>query len=74
MANKPKPIKQEDSNMGVKYIYNQRQAQFYISNGILPLDVDIHMRTKCKFWVFDTQATAVVYDMWCKHCVEYKKP
>ncbi|MCI1958988.1 MAG: hypothetical protein LKJ25_05110 [Clostridia bacterium] len=56
-----------------KYIYNPQQAKYYIEHGVLPLDVDIHYRTHRKFWVFDTEATAEVYDMWCEKCKEYRR-
>ncbi len=56
-----------------KYIYNPTQAKYYIEHGVLPLDVDLNIKTMKKFWVFDTQASAVVYDKWCKQCEEYRK-
>jgi len=56
-----------------KYIYNPTQARYYIEHGVLPLNVDIHYGTMKKFWVFDTAASAKVYDMWCIKCEEFKR-
>ncbi|MGE4213590.1 MAG: hypothetical protein AB7E42_02275 [Anaerotignaceae bacterium] len=56
-----------------KYIYNPTQAKYYIEYGVLPLDVNLNTNTMRKFWVFDTEASAVVYDMWCRKCEEYNK-
>jgi len=61
------------ANDNIKYIYNPYQVKFYISNGVLPLDVNIHNKTKRTFWVFDTQATEKVYSMWCNQCKDHKE-
>jgi len=59
--------------MGKKYIYNQRQAQFYIKHDIKVIDTGVHYTTKKPFWVFVFDETKEVYLQWLKSCEQYKK-
>lgn len=54
-----------------KYIYNKTQAEFYMTNGVMPILIDIHNRTHRTFWVFRFDETKEVYQMWLKKCEEY---
>ncbi|MCC3866976.1 hypothetical protein [Terrisporobacter mayombei] len=49
---------------GKKYIYNPEQARFYISNGIMPVRVDVHRQTKKMFFIFNYDETKEVYLQW----------
>ena len=51
-------------NDNKKYIYNPKQAKFYINNGMKVLDTGIHNKTKKVFWVFDFNETKEVYVEW----------
>lgn len=46
------------------YIYNKYQALFYMQNGLLPLDIGVHSRTKKPFWVFKYNEHRQVFDKW----------
>ena len=47
------------------YIYNPKQASFYINNGMRVLNTGVHYKTKKVFWVFDIYETEAVYSEWC---------
>lgn len=50
------------------FIYNWRQAYFYMENGVMPLErPGVHPTTGNVYFVFDGDATKVVYDKWCKN-------
>ena len=55
-----------------KYIYNARQAMFYINHGAKVLDVNIHAKPHRTFWVFDYEETKEVYLLWLEECRKYK--
>lgn len=50
------------------YIYNLKQADYYMRNGVKPLDKGIHNVTGRRYYVFDYYETRLVYDKWCKKC------
>ena len=49
----------------VYYIYNPKQASFYITNGATCLNTGINYKTRKTFWVFDSDDTEEVYSKWC---------
>lgn len=55
------------------YIYNKRQAFYYIENGIMPIDAGINQKTIKLYFVFSKKETEEIYDIWCKECEEYQK-
>lgn len=57
-----------------KYIYNYKQAYFYIQNGVLPIEQpQIHKKTHKIFFVFSTKETEEVYSKWCDRMKKIKK-
>ena len=43
-----------------------------MTNGVMPILIDIHNKTHRTFWVFKFDETEEVYQMWLKKCEEYK--
>ena len=60
-------------NNDLIYIYNKRQAFFYIKNGINPINSGVNKRTLKQYFIFSRSGTRKVYDLWCKQCEQYKK-
>jgi len=50
----------------VIYIYNLKQSAFYMSNGVMPLSVGKHERTRRIFHVFNRDESQEVFKMWCE--------
>lgn len=48
------------------YIYNLKQAYFYIKQGIEPISIDKHKKTGKIYFVFSYKDTKEVYDNWVK--------
>ena len=46
------------------YIYNKYQALFYIENGLIPLDVGVHSKTKKIFFVFKRNEHEAIFGEW----------
>lgn len=56
------------------YIYNIKQAKFYMGKGIQCLSTDIHRTTKKTFFVFDYDSVQDAFAEWCdKNGREYLK-
>lgn len=50
------------------YIYNLKQAYFYIANGVEPIGTPgINKRTGKVYFVFGAEETKEVYDTWCRN-------
>lgn len=56
----------------VKYIYNMKQAAFYIKHNIKPISVEVVESTDKICFKFDTKATEGVYNKWCRLCDEVR--
>lgn len=54
------------------YIYNLRQANFYMINGCICLETGKHVDTKKVWYKFDKADTNEAYEKWCKECEHYK--
>ena len=48
------------------YIYNPRQASFYIGSGCKYVESSINPRTNKRFWAFIRNETNSAYKEWCK--------
>ena len=46
------------------YIYNLKQAFFYIQQGLLPLEIEKHHRTNRIYFVFDKEKSNPFYTKW----------
>lgn len=62
----------EESNRNEVYIYNFKQAYFYIRHGIDPVAVGYNSIKKKFYFHFKRDETQEAYDLWCKKCEEYK--
>lgn len=49
---------------GKFYCYNPTQANFYIQNGVYPIEVGVHSYTKKPFYVFIYESSKDVYEKW----------
>ena len=49
---------------GKVYIYNKYQAIYYMQNGLIPLDVDVHSKTKRIFFVFKRNEHEAIFGEW----------
>ncbi|WP_415313895.1 hypothetical protein [Clostridium perfringens] len=49
------------------YIYNLKQAYFYIANGVIPIGTGFNKKTEKIYFVFDDRNSREVYDTWCKN-------
>lgn len=54
------------------YIYNMRQANFYMQHGAKCLGVGKHSVTDKVYHIFGADDTEEVYVEWVKQCEEYK--
>ena len=52
---------------GKVFIYNLRQAKYYINNGIKCIDTDIHKRTGKVYWVFHYNECQDMFSQWCRN-------
>lgn len=50
---------------GKKFIYNPKQANFYIANGVKCIETGINPTTNKIFWVFRWNETEQAYKLWC---------
>lgn len=48
------------------YIYNIKQAQYYINCNLQPLEIGISDINKKVYFKFNRSATKNLFDMWCK--------
>lgn len=54
------------------YIYNWKQAYFYMKNGVMPVErPQLHFVTNNLFFVFNSKESQNVYNKWC--ALENKK-
>lgn len=57
-----------------KYVYDLKQAYFYIQHGVLPIEEpQVHCKTKRVFFVFGYNDTKEVYSKWLDACEEHRK-
>ncbi|MGG7210378.1 hypothetical protein [Clostridium baratii] len=49
------------------YIYNWRQAYFYMKNGVMPIERPGVHPNGSVYFVFSGKDTEKVYDKWCKN-------
>lgn len=54
------------------YIYNLKQAFYYIQQGLLPLEIREHYKTKNICFVFDKEKSNSLYTNWLNHDAELK--
>lgn len=47
------------------YVYNPKQANFYVSHGAKILKIGIHDKTHRTYWVFDFNLTTPIFHEWC---------
>lgn len=57
----------------VLYIYNIDQCNFYMANGVKPIEGGVNHRTKRMWLKFIKEETKEVYLLWLEKCEEYKK-
>jgi hypothetical protein len=62
----------EESNKNDVYIYNLKQAYFYIRVGVDPVGVGFNPIKQKYYFHFKKNETQEAYDLWCKKCEEYK--
>lgn len=48
------------------YIYNPKQAAFYINAGCNVVESSINPKTNKRFWAFIRKETNKAFDEWCK--------
>lgn len=46
------------------YIYNLKQAYFYIKQGLDPISIDKHNKTQKIFFIFDKEKSNHLYTKW----------
>jgi hypothetical protein len=46
------------------YIYNFKQAEFYIKEGIKPLEININPKTRKIYFIFNREETNNAYMKW----------
>lgn len=56
----------------VLYIYNIEQCNFYMTNGVRPVECGINPRTKRTWLKFIKEETKEVYLLWLEKCEKYK--
>lgn len=53
-------------NKELIYIYDWKQAYFYMENGLMPLErPGINFNTKTVYFVFKREDTKPLFDRWC---------
>lgn len=55
------------------YIYNVEQANFYLNNGVIPVEMGVNDKTGRVYFKYTKHDSQPIYDKWLKICESIRK-